>query len=320
MNADSSRALDDFLRYAGAERRLSENTVTAYRRDLSDFADFLDDYLGAGTWTWPSVDRLAIRSWLGSLESRGLKRSTSARKLSAVRAFFRFLHRTGVVQTNPARAVRTPRKRRDLPGYYPRSQTEYLFGRLEEYASEKGARGFRDRAIIELAYSSGLRLAEVQGVDESDLDLDRGRVRVTGKGDKERIVPVGRRAVDAVRDYLDRRDELAMPGGDPGRPRPLFISKRGTRISRRQIQRGMTDWLEWVVATGDVTGAEGGIEVLSIHALRHSFATHMLDSGADLLAVKELLGHSSLSTTRVYTHTSRERLVKAYRQAHPRAE
>lgn len=320
VSTDPAEPVAAFLRYAADERRLSAHTVTAYRRDLSDFAGFLDDHLGGGTWDWSSVDRPILRSWLGSLEGRGLKRSTIARKLSAVRAFFRFLHRIGAVSHNPARTVRTPRKRRDLPGYYPRSQAEYLFGRLEEYAAEKGTRGLRDRAIIELAYSSGLRLAEVQGVDDADLDLDRGRVRVTGKGDKERIVPVGRQALEAVRDYLERRDELAAPAGKTGEARPLFVSRRGTRISRRQIQRGLTAWLEWVVATGEDPGPDGQIEVLSMHALRHSFATHMLDSGADLLAVKELLGHSSLSTTRVYTHTSRERLVKAYRQAHPRAE
>jgi integrase/recombinase XerC len=320
VKSDPARAIDDFLRYASAERRLSPHTVAAYRRDLADFMDFLDDHLGGGSWSWSSVDRLDIRSWLGSLEGRSLKRSTIARKLSAVRACFRFLHRTGVVAGDPARAVRTPRKRRELPGYYPRSQADYLFARLEEYAVEKGTLGFRDRAIIELAYSSGLRLAEVQGVNDGDLDLDRGLVRVTGKGDKERIVPVGKGALSAVRDYLACRGDLADPRAEQGEERPLFVSNRGTRISRRQIQRGMASWIEWVVRTRGEMAPEEGIEVLSIHALRHSFATHMLDSGADLMAVKELLGHRSLSTTRVYTHTSRERLVQAYRQAHPRAE
>lgn len=168
----------------------------------------------------------------------------------------------------------------------------------------------RDRAIIEIIYSCGLRLAEVQGLDDADLDLRRGLVKVLGKGDKERIVPVGARAREAIEDYLSCRSAVSSRGSLAGDGRPLFISRRGTRISRRQIQRSVGAWL--------ARAAEG--ESLSVHALRHTFATHMLDEGADLMAVKELLGHSSLSTTRIYTHTSRERLVKAYRQAHPRAD
>jgi integrase/recombinase XerC len=161
-----------------------------------------------------------------------------------------------------------------------------------------------------MLYSSGLRLAELQGLDDDDLDLGRGLVKVLGKGSRERVVPVGERAREAVRDYLARRQEIDDAAGGTGGSRPLFVSRRGTRLSRRQIQRGVSAWLAWAA------GGEG----LSVHALRHSFATHMLDSGADLLAVKELLGHASLSTTRIYTHTSRERLVQTYRQAHPRAD
>jgi integrase/recombinase XerC len=310
MSTDRIASVEEFLRYVRTERRLSAHTEAAYRRDLTDFAAFLGGHKDLSVWGWGDVDRLDIRSWLGDLEGRGLKRSTAARKLSAVRAFYRFLHRTDVVSHNPARLVRTPRKRRELPGYLTRGQSEALFASLEAYATGDRPLAVRDRAIIETVYSCGLRLAEVQGLDDGDLDLRRGLVKVLGKGGKERIVPVGARACEALADYLSRRSEVSSRELRTGDGRPLFISRRGTRISRRQIQRSVGAWLSWA--------AEG--ENLSVHALRHSFATHMLDEGADLLAVKELLGHSSLSTTRIYTHTSRERLVQTYRQAHPRAD
>lgn len=310
MSADRASRTEEFLRYVRTERRLSAHTEAAYRRDIEDFSRFLGGHMDLPAWDWPDVDRLDIRSWLGDLERRGLKRSTVARKLSAVRAFYRFLHRIEVVSVNPARLVRTPRKSRELPGYLTRGQSEALFASLESYAAGDRPLAVRDRAIIELLYSSGLRLAEIQGLNDGDLDLRRGLLKVIGKGQKERIVPVGARAREALEDYLSRRSEVSSRELREGDGRALFISRRGTRISRRQIQRSVGAWL--------ARAAEG--EGLSVHALRHTFATHMLDAGADLLAVKDLLGHSSLSTTRIYTHTSRERLVQAYRQAHPRAD
>ncbi len=310
MTSDRDLTVVGFLAYVRKERRLSAHTEAAYRRDLADFGAFLVGHMESADWDWSDVDRLDMRSWLGELEGRGLKRSTVARKLSAVRAFYRFLHRTDVVSHNPARLIRTPRQRQELPGYLTRGQAEVLFELLESYATGDRPLAVRDRAMIEVIYSCGLRLAEIQGLDDADLDLDRGLVKVLGKGGKERIVPVGARACEAVSDYLARRHEVSSRELAPGEGRPLFVSRRGTRISRRQIQRSVGAWLAWA--------ADG--EGLSVHALRHTFATHMLDAGADLMAVKELLGHSSLSTTRIYTHTSRERLVKAYRQAHPRAD
>jgi integrase/recombinase XerC len=231
-----------------------------------------------------------------------------ARKLSAVRVFYRFLYRNDLVDVNPARLVRTPRKREDLPGYLTRGQAEALFDTLEEYAAEGDPLTLRDRALIEIIYSCGLRLAEVQGLDDDDVDRTRGLARVLGKGGKERIVPVGRQAVEAIERYLERRSEISRSTDED--ERALFVSRRGRRLSRRQIQRSVGRWLTWVA----------GGEELSTHALRHTFATHLLDSGADLMAVKELLGHASLSTTRIYTHTSRERLLKTYRRSHPRAD
>lgn len=308
----------DFLRYAEKERRLAPNTVEAYRRDLMECHRFLGGHLEAG-WEWADVSRADLRAFLGHLGDRGLARSTIGRKLSAVRVFYRFLHRTDRVAANPARAVRTPRKERALPGYLSERQAEEMFEALRARAEREG--GFlahRNRALVELLYSCGLRLAEVRELDVQDVDSRSGLARVRGKGGKERIVPVGRAATEAVRDYLPRRARLRErlrrrgggPAAAPGEARaPLFLSVRGGRLSRRQIQR----------AVGRTLATVAGDEGLSTHALRHSFATHMLNAGADLVAVKELLGHTSLSTTRIYTHTSVDRLREVYRRAHPRA-
>ena len=318
---DTRREVADFLRYVEDERRLSPHTVDAYRRDLESFAEFLDQHMG-GKWTWDEVERLDIRSWLGVLRSSGRADSTLRRRLSAVRALFRFLYRTDRTTTNRARGVRTPRSGSQLPPYLTRSQADGLFERLDELSApsddEYGAariRRARNRAIVELFYSSGLRLSELHALDRDAVDLRECRLRARGKGSKERIVPIGSNAVDAITSYLAIRREARPPapsGSRLDRPvgGPLFTSTTGRRLSRRQIQRVVQKILE------DVPGAEG----LSPHALRHSFATHLLDEGADLMAVRDLLGHASLSTTRVYTHTSKERLLKAYRKAHPRAE
>lgn len=314
---DAREAVRDFLRYVEKERMLSPHTVDGYRRDLDAFTEFLDGYLGSRSWTWEDVDRLSVRGFLGELDRRGLARSTMARKLSAVRSFFAFLHRNGIVQASPARSVRSPSRERDLPGYLSAEQVERLFDLLRGRAeADGGFLALRDRALVEVLYSCGLRLAEVQQLDLQDVDLSARRVRVLGKGRKERIVPLGGPAATALRAYLPARSarlaELrrkSAPAGGSVPRLPVFLSVSGDRLSRRQIQRAVGGLLEAV--------AEG--EGLSTHALRHSFATHMLDRGADLLAVKELLGHASLSTTRIYTHTSRERLKRVYRQAHPRA-
>ena len=297
--------LDEYLRHIEDERQLSPNTVYAYRSDLLEFAAFLDAYFGSDSWRWEELDRLCIRGFLSHLADQGLKRRTLARKLSAVRSFFRFLHREGRVKANPARHVRAPKLGRALPAYLTQREMSDLFETLAVRRSESGWYGARDRALLELLYSAGLRLAEVHGLDRGDLDLGAAQVKVRGKGNKERIVPVGRVAIEALRDYDARR---AAAFGVPGEGDPVFISERGSRLSRRQIQRIVTGAVR---AIADEAG-------LSTHSIRHSFATHLLDEGADLMAIKELLGHSSLSTTRMYAHTSRERLKKVYRLAHPR--
>lgn len=298
----------EFIRHLADGRQLSSHTVVAYRRDLTEFAAFLARYYGGEEWTWGGVDRLALRAFLADMSRRGLSRRTIARKLSAVRSFFRWLHREEVVEANPARAVRSPKLERHLPGWLSRGDMERVLQLAENRAAEGGFRGARDLAIVETFYSTGMRLSELQGLDMQDLDLLGDQVRVRGKGRKERIVPLGRHAVTALRRYELRRAEVLARcvGGDR---RAVFISERGQRLSVRQIQNIVRSFL-------DAVAEEAG---LSTHSLRHTFATHLLDAGADLMAVKELLGHASLSTTRIYTHTSKERLKRVYNQAHPRA-
>jgi len=297
-----AEARSDFARWIESERRLSPHTVDAYRRDLDQFERFTGGWLGVEDWGWEMVDRLAIRAWLGELDACGRAPATISRKLSTVRVFLGFLHRTGQLADNPARLIGAQAPRRKLPAFLSRAQVDELF----EAMPENHPMFLRDRAILELFYSSGLRLAELHGLDVVDVDLEVGTVRVVGKGRKERITPVGRQAAAAIRRYLEA-DRMA---GTEQSGQCLFTSRIGGRLSRRQIQR----------IVGRCLAAATGGESMSPHALRHTFATHLLDEGADLLVVKELLGHSSLSTTRIYTHTSRERLLKTYRLAHPRAD
>lgn len=301
--------VDDFLRYARAERRLSPSTVSAYRRDLGQFEAFMSDHRGTDDWDWADVDRVDIRSFMGALELRGpgsggaggLKRSSIGRKLAAVRAFFAFLQRTDRVESSPALLLRTPRKDRTLPAFLSEEDARELLDDAGEAARRDGsAVALRRWALLELLYSCGLRLAEVHGLNLTDVDLHTGQLRALGKGGKERVVPLGRRASEALDAYFGERTERTSPAA--------FLSVRGSRLSRRQIQRDVTAQLARV-ADGDR---------LTTHSLRHSFATHLLDRGADLVSVKEMLGHASLSTTRTYTHTSVDRLKRVHARAHPR--
>lgn len=303
------RDAQDFLAHIAHERQLSPRTIRAYTDDLRELQEFLDRYYGTDEWGWNGVDRLAIRSFMGDCATRrGLGKRTVARKLSAARSLFRFLHMEELVEANPARSVRSPKRDRTLPGFLTREQLERVIHTAEARAMEGGFIAVRNLAMVELFYSAGLRLSELQQLNSSDLDLVSERVRVLGKGRKERIVPVGRMAVGALRRYEPRRDEVVARSERADR-RALFLSRVGRRLSARQIQKVITAFLDQV-------SEDAGY---STHSLRHSFATHLVDGGADLLAVKELLGHASLSTTQIYTHTSQERLKKIYRQAHPRA-
>jgi integrase/recombinase XerC len=294
----------EYLEHLEKERDVSPHTVKAYARDLDAFTEFCDRHYGE--WSWVTVDRLGLRGFLGEMQRRGLSKRSAARALSAVRSLYRYLQEHHGIASGVARAAKVPKLDKRLPTYLDRSQTENLFEWAESRAGGDELGPTRDLAIMELFYSTGIRLSELSGMNLEDLDLVSDQLKVRGKGRKERIVPVGSRAVLALRRYLNLRESIV--GRLRGDRRAVFLSRRGKRLAPRGIQR-------IVHAMFDAIGGDG----LRVHSLRHTFATHMLDAGADLRAVQELLGHASLSTTQVYTHTSVERLKKVYNQAHPRA-
>lgn len=305
MTLTPGSAVDEFLTHLEKERQNSSHTVKAYRRDLEAFVTFCDQHYG-GQWDWAAVDRLGLRGFLGELQRRGLAKRSAARALSAVRSFYRYLQLHHGLAHNPARAAKVPKIGKRLPTSLDRRQTDLLFEWAEQRAAADEFGPTRDLAILELFYSTGIRLSELCGLNSEDLDLLSDQAKVWGKGRKERIVPVGFRAVQALRRYLRHRDPLVER--TRGDRRAVFVNLNGKRLTPRSIQR-------LVHRAFDAIGGDG----LRVHSLRHTFATHMLDAGADLRAVQELLGHASLSTTQIYTHTSVERLKKVYHQAHPRA-
>lgn len=291
-------ALDQFLSEFAAARRGSRHTIAAYRRDITRV---LDSVAGEGApvrpeqWDGPLLER-AMRDHY----RRGLAASSAARALAAWRSFGRFLVRRGVLAADPARTLPFPRRARRLPRTLPRLDLNDALDRLGAATDRSAA---RDRALLECVYSAGLRLAEVVGLDRGDLDRGARLLRVRGKGRRERVAPIGERALAAIDAYWAREARTEGP-----RDEPVFRG-RSARIAGRTVQRVVTRRLAQVA---------GGLGVTP-HALRHSFATHLLDAGADLRAIQELLGHASLSSTQVYTHVTRSRLQKAYAQAHPRA-
>ena len=298
--------IESFLEALSAEKGFSPNTCRAYRNDLEQFLAYLRDSASGLPKSGEKVDvrdvdDMAIRSYLGFLYKKNQK-STIARKLSALRSFFRFLVKRGVISTNPAETVLTPKRGRPVPNYL---SVDEIFRLLDGMKGES-VLASRNRAILESLYSTGVRVAELAGMDVGDVDFDRGFVRVIGKGNKERLAPVGKEALACIRAYLDRRGE-ATGSGIQG-SEPLFLNSRRGRLSTRSIAR----LLEQVVRQ------LGLLRPISPHGLRHTFATHMLDAGADLRVVQELLGHASLTTTQRYTHVSIDRLMEVYDKAHPR--
>lgn len=287
-------AIEQFCSYLETERNASPHTIAAYRSDLEQFALFLD---AQGSRTPESVDHLAIRRYLAQLH-KGLTKSSIGRKLSALRALFRFLMREGRLEKNPAELVGTPKKEKRVPFHLDIDQVTALVSA----PAQAGELPLRDRAVLETLYSCGIRVSELTGMLVGDLDLDGGLARVLGKGGKERIVPVGSCARDALRAYLDER-------GNPHPESPLLLNARGGRLSRRSVARIVDAHMLLIAAMRKV----------SPHTLRHTFATHLLEGGADLRAIQELLGHASLSTTQKYTHVSIDRLMEVYDKAHPKA-
>ena len=302
--------VEEFLTHLEKERDVSPNTLKAYKRDLEELVEFLGKYYGEREWTWQGVDRLTLRGYLAHLNRRKLSKRSISRALSAVRSFYSFMNRNEMVDANPARGVASPKLEKYLPGYLDRAQIDLLFQNAALHAQDGAFTDVRNNAILELFYSTGMRLSELRGINRADLDLLSQQVKVRGKGRKERIIPVGDHASLALRNYESKRDELIRQGLKTADRTAFFLSSRGKRISLRAIQNAVTGFLDRI-------DEDAG---LSTHSLRHTFATHLLDAGADLRAVQELLGHASISTTQIYTHTSVERLKEVYRKAHPRAE
>ncbi|MGD8497561.1 MAG: tyrosine recombinase XerC [Chromatiales bacterium] len=288
--------IEDFLRYLGEERRYSPHTIDGYRRDLSALQAWLD---ARDRRDWAGVDTQDIRDFVGEQHRRGLAAKSLQRRLSSIRGFYRYLLREGLVERNPAADLSAPKVRRRLPGTLDVDQVD----RLLDIAIDSPLAS-RDAAIMELLYSSGLRLAELVAGNLADLDLGEGMLRVVGKGRKTRNVPVGRQAREALRRWLGERTKLAAP-----EEQALFVGRGGRRLSGRSVQQRLRRWAQ-LQAVG---------RHVHPHMLRHSFATHLLESSGDLRAVQELLGHADIATTQIYTHLDFQHLAKVYDTAHPRA-
>ena len=295
------KLISSFIKSLAVEKGFSENTCRGYRTDLSQFFKYLADNHPARGRAIDSVDSFTIRGYLGYLHKRN-KKTTIARKLSALRSFFHFLVRQGVTGDNPAESILTPKQEKAIPAYLP---VDEMF-RLLDSINTGGILDLRNRAIFETLYSCGIRVSELVGLNTGDVDYRQALIRVLGKGSKERIVPLGGSALAAIQKYRQvLESEYGISADLTG---PLFLNKNKKRLTARSVAR-ILDKL--VTACGLLTP-------VSPHTLRHTFATHMLDAGADLRAVQELLGHKSLSTTQKYTHVSIDRLMETYDKAHPR--
>ena len=297
------KAAHGFGRYLEAERGRSAHTVRAY---LSDVGSLLEHAVTEGAADLADVELGTLRRWLGAQSEAGMSRATLARRAATARAFTAWAVREELIAVDPALRLRAPKREKSLPGVLQQGQVQRLVAGAESAAAEGEPLALRNRAMLELLYATGIRVGELSGLDIDDLDPDRRTLRVVGKGNKERTVPYGLPAALAVDDWL-RRGRPALVAADSGPA--LFLGARGKRVDQRQVRsvvKGLLDGLGDTSATGP-------------HALRHSAATHLLDGGADLRAVQEILGHSSLATTQIYTHVSVDRLRKSYQQAHPRA-
>jgi integrase/recombinase XerC len=296
--------IGNFLDYLTYERNVSPNTIEAYRDDLGSFIGFLcNDYftMARDQIELGRVDHLAVRSYLAHLSRRKLSRASVARHLSALRTFFKYLVREGVVESNPARTVSSPKREKHLPTVMQPADVALL---LEQPDTSTNL-GLRDAAFLELLYASGLRIGELTGIDIDDLELRARLVKVHGKGSKERIVPFGTKAEEALRAYLAVRSELCADADEQA----VFVNYRGQRITTRSVRRLFDGYLRKAALRAGI----------SPHTMRHSFATHLLNAGADLRGIQELLGHASLSTTQKYTHLNDWQLIAVYKKAHPRA-
>jgi integrase/recombinase XerC len=298
--------LHSFLLYLAQQRNFSVHTIAAYETDLRQFSDYLRRHSKDQPPDITAADQAVIRGFMGDLLEQEFSKRSIARKLACLRSFFRFLFRHHVIATNPSTLIGSPKLDKRLPRFLD----EAAVTRLMEQPDRSTPEGVRDAAILEVLYGTGIRLSELLGLEPEDIDLADGTLKVTGKGNKERIVPFGRPARRALQAYLAvRRTLAARRTGKPGASRKLFLTVRGFPMHPKGVNLLMNKYI----------GRVSEIEKKSPHLLRHTFATHLVNRGADLEAVRELLGHASLSTTQIYTHVSVDRLKKIYAQAHPKA-
>ncbi len=288
-----NKYLDQFIDFLKGEKGVSQHTLRAYSEDIKSFLSFIDK-------DPVKIDHLDIRSFISFLYHKKLKKTSISRKLATVRSFYKFLHREGYVKSNPAKLVSSPKVPKNLPRFLT---IDDVFALLDKPQGDT-FKATRDKAILELLYSSGLRVSELTSIDTSDLDFKESLVRVKGKGKKERIIPIGSKAMDAIQNYLPERILLKK------NTTALFLNNRGGRLTQRSVRRILVHYSRMINLKGD----------LSPHTLRHTFATHLLHEGADLRSIQELLGHSSLSTTQKYTHVDIAYLTEVYDKAHPLAK
>lgn len=294
--------LDNFILYLRVERNLSENTISSYKTDIEQFFRHVS---GEGITLLEYVDHLVIREFLARLQKDGCGKRTTARKLSSLRSFFKTAFNDGIIEANPMDKVTSPKMGRKLPSFLYLESVQLLLD-----VPDRTPGGIRDKALLEVLYASGMRVGELEHLKCADIDFDKGQALVLGKGNKERLAPLGSYALEALEEYLRTvRPKLAAKAKDTQQEDALFLNQKGTPLTSRGIRYLVKKYV-------NQASLDSGV---SPHSLRHSFATHLLEQGADLRAVQELLGHSSLSTTQVYTHISKKKLKETYERYHPRA-
>ncbi|MEQ9266847.1 MAG: tyrosine recombinase XerC [Balneolaceae bacterium] len=300
--------IEKYLKYLQVERNASKHTITSYQNDLTSFLNFCatQDSIPEEKVDVHSITRLTIRLWLGELSNDGLAKSSIARKVAALRSFFKYCFKRGHIQKNPAHLLVVPKKDKTLP----KTVTEEDLGRMFDGIDISTPQGLQDRAILEIFYGTGIRVSELVGLNVTDVDTRSGQVTVLGKGNKQRIIPIGKTAIEIIEKFKKVRGEMFGKRTDSDAKKALFLAASGQRIYDRSVRYMVERYLK---SASEVTQK-------SPHVLRHSFATHMLNNGADIRIIKEFLGHASLAATQVYTHTSVERLKNVYQQAHPRAK
>jgi integrase/recombinase XerC len=301
--------IEKYLHYLKVEKNASPNTILSYKNDLSGFREFLAKQIINDMSPEPDVAqirRLDIRFWLGELSESGMGRSTIARKAASVRSFFKYCYKRGFIDSNPAQLLIIPKKGKRLPSTIEESEIQAMF----ESAPVETVMQRQSMAILELFYGTGIRLAELLQLNANDIDFSRKQFKVTGKGDKERIVPVGDKAITALKEHLTGRDSLIKHNSSPNDRKAMFLTSRGRRMYPQAVRK----------MVGKYMAGHTESEQKSPHVLRHSFATHMLNRGADIRVIKELLGHSSLAATQIYTHTGIDRLKKVFEMSHPRGQ